>query len=1275
VLYVDRGGDPVLRHPYLQTGARLRGFALRADPARLQAICDRDLNQPSGGRLRYRPLCGTVVLTFTTIARLSSLDPRDRNAGYSDETDVAFWFPMACERGGGLDVSWYVPYIFVDRAYAIAAGRELYGFPKSMGVLGIPPEVTSAEPYTVDALVLTRLSPDTRATTQRLLEVSRRERAVESPGLLDHAGFMRRMLSLFSDRGERGAEANAAHLASLLSRREVPITFLRQLRDVEDPARAAYQEILVAPARIAGVRGGGVLPGTFDLRLAAHESHPVAGELGLRRGRNEVEAAFWVDFDFVMDKGRTLWRAGAPAVAPPATVPAARPAPKKVAILGGGIGSLAAAFELTSRPGWQDEYEVTVYQMGWRLGGKGASGRSASAAQRIEEHGLHVWFGFYENAFRVMRQAYEELGRPPGTPLATWRDAFEPHSLVVLQEQVEGEWRPWRMEFPTNHALPGDGGPSSVASDWVRGLIGWIGSTIQLMVQTGAPDASPFEAVLGQAAATSVAALCQVAERALRVGRAGWDRLFAPDAELTAEGVEDARRTLRSFIERRVEQRDDLRRAWIQIDFGLANLIGILRDRVLQRGFPCIDHLDYANWLRSHGASETTVTSAPVRALYDLAFAFEGGDVRRPNFAAGTCLQGVLRGLFTFKGAIMWKMQAGMGDVVFTPLHQVLERRGVKFEFFHRVRHLGLSADGQSVAAIHVDRQATVKDGAYRPLVRVEGVDCWPSEPLTDQLVEGEALRARGVDLEASWADWPAVERRVLAAGQDFDVVVLGIPLGALPAICGELIEELPAWHKMVERVKTTPTLAFQLWTKPDLAALGWRDPSGGSEAPIQGAYVEPVDTWADMSHLLPREAWPAHERPGHLAYFCGPLDDRATGPVDGAFARAERARVERLAKEFLERDAPRLWPAATRDGRFDWGVLHDPQERAGAERFAAQYHRANVEPTERYVLSLAGSTRYRLKTDGSGLRNLFLTGDWVDTGFDCGCIEAAVMAGLQCARALTGRPQSIHGEVTRPPADLFDSYYVLADCPDCRVAGAVLEHVDGRLSLSVESTCRLCGRRTEGGRAVRRGTRPDGAAQALQMLRAFAAREGSAELPAFTRDNFCGLTPEAISQALVAGRPVQTSFSRTSWLLCDEGATSVLPASDDEREDAAVITARALVTLKLADGPVTPEERAFVDRFLATANHAPMRPADLRPWSPVELGRPERPVEILEAMVALAHADGERNEAEWRVIEQYARAWAVPLGHLSEIDRSLARGYTATMRRLWLSLRRVIVA
>src|SRR5262249_8633861 len=105
------------------------------------------------------------------------------------------------------------------------------------------------------------------------------------------------------------------------------------------------------------------------------------------------------------------------------TVPSTSGKPK-VVILGGGAAALTCAFELTEPPDWRQRFEsVAVYQMGWRLGGKGASGRNARFSQRIEEHGLHVWPGFYENAFHLMRRCYDELGRPAGAPLAKWDDA------------------------------------------------------------------------------------------------------------------------------------------------------------------------------------------------------------------------------------------------------------------------------------------------------------------------------------------------------------------------------------------------------------------------------------------------------------------------------------------------------------------------------------------------------------------------------------------------------------------------------------------------------------------------------------------------------------------------------------------------------------------------------------------------------------------------------------------------------------------------------------
>src|SRR5437764_13866891 len=77
----------------------------------------------------------------------------------------------------------------------------------------------------------------------------------------------------------------------------------------------------------------------------------------------------------------------------PAGVRSAAMAKQKIAVLGGGIGALSALYAITSQDSWADRYDITVYQVGWRLGGKGATGRDRQRADRILEHGYHMPFG------------------------------------------------------------------------------------------------------------------------------------------------------------------------------------------------------------------------------------------------------------------------------------------------------------------------------------------------------------------------------------------------------------------------------------------------------------------------------------------------------------------------------------------------------------------------------------------------------------------------------------------------------------------------------------------------------------------------------------------------------------------------------------------------------------------------------------------------------------------------------------------------------------------
>lgn len=102
---------------------------------------------------------------------------------------------------------------------------------------------------------------------------------------------------------------------------------------------------------------------------------------------------------------------------------------EKIAILGGVVGSMFAAWSLTSASDWQDRYEVSVYQHGWRIGGKGACGRNAALGHRIEEHGAHIWFGCYSTAFQALREAYDYCREHQLAPESPFQHCFpDPNS-------------------------------------------------------------------------------------------------------------------------------------------------------------------------------------------------------------------------------------------------------------------------------------------------------------------------------------------------------------------------------------------------------------------------------------------------------------------------------------------------------------------------------------------------------------------------------------------------------------------------------------------------------------------------------------------------------------------------------------------------------------------------------------------------------------------------------------------------------------------------------
>jgi uncharacterized protein with NAD-binding domain and iron-sulfur cluster len=710
---------------------------------------------------------------------------------------------------------------------------------------------------------------------------------------------------------------------------------------------------------------------------------------------------------------------------------------QKVAILGGGIAALSTALELTSIPNWREQYEITVYTLGWRLGGKGACGRNRAYRNRIEEHGIHLWMGFYENSFNALRHVYDECaekGLTPGTPFTDITKAFTPMIHGVQAELVGSQWKLWDVPWPSCGDFPGQDelfdGTHAPPSPWdfSKRLLQEVRVKFEETAEKRPILQAVYQAFAGELADTiggdpaAAAAASTVHSTWLHAaltlaGRMDDDvKCHMPEQrQLMLKLLQKFLNALRLATTTLLANDDELRHAVIIIDTLVTIVIGMSADDVLAKGYQAIDDVDFSDWLSGHGCCYPD--SAIITGLYDGLFAYQNGDRTKPRIAAGSGLYTLLRLMLTYRGAVMYWMNAGMGETIFSPIYLVLANRGVKFNFFHKVTSLSVSADGREIEGISIDVQATPRPElkGYDPLFTVNGIPCWPTEPFFDQLVEGEAIQqCVNPNLESWWSDWKPVATKALRQGVDFDLVVLATSLGPLPYLCKDLIEKDTtwAWKNMVGNLQAIKTQGLQLWLSKTSALLGWTRPRG-----IICGYTEPFDTWSDMTPLLGRESWEPSDNVQQSAYFCNSyLDPLPEAPFsDPTYPERERECVVRNSLSFLNQDIALLWPNAVEAGAFDFKSLISLNGAQGEARFAEQFFRVNIDPSELYVVSLPGTTRYRLAPGDSRFANLFLAGDWTLSDLNVGCIEATVISGRLASRAISGSPTFIYGSFGSP--------------------------------------------------------------------------------------------------------------------------------------------------------------------------------------------------------------------------------------------------------------------
>jgi uncharacterized protein with NAD-binding domain and iron-sulfur cluster len=708
---------------------------------------------------------------------------------------------------------------------------------------------------------------------------------------------------------------------------------------------------------------------------------------------------------------------------------------QRIAILGGGVGALSAAFYLTEQADSADRYEITVYQQGWRLGGKCASGHDLREGfgHRIYEHGLHIFGGFYYQAFDLLRRAYKALDRPDGHPNQDVWDAFTPEDTIALVDR-SNPGNPnsmWYINMPTNDEVPGDELTMASLADMIRGLVALLIHFSPKPQNAGAlgPAAS------GGSPRGPAAPQHWTPASALHDAIEFFERAIGSIENKLQDVIEDAvmhrmvhliEQHARSIRELKTDTNalTPIERFLLSSYLVQAIIHGVASDHVLEKGYNSIDVYEFSEWLFTNAIAVARkypewgdptqratelINWAPVATSYDYVFGYgEGGNTKIRSFAAGTALRSFNLLVLGYKGHFFWKMRGAMGDVVIAPLYLALVKRGVKFEFLSRITALNPNPTIDRIESIDYVRQAELKhpDLGYQPLIEVPvpgwpddmPLEAWPAEPLWEQIVDGERLRAAGRDFEADNTHAPGAGdvAQQLRFGRDFDKVVVGISVGGLKQVCASFPARLPKskWGPMFDALTLTRTCAMQLWLTRTMDDLG----CAGSDRTLAGS-DQPYSAWSDMSHLLSRENWNGAKRPLAIAYFCGQLPGPENGPA------ANRKAYEQ-AILWLRANARVYWPRATSltsAYALDPNLLFDPEPGAPGDVLTRQYIRANSNPSDLYVQAPKNSVYTRMDADQSGFSNLFLAGDWTLNGLNSGCAEAAARSGARCAQAIAG--------------------------------------------------------------------------------------------------------------------------------------------------------------------------------------------------------------------------------------------------------------------------------
>jgi hypothetical protein len=304
--YIDRGGELVFTPPFLAEKVDFYGFMLDADITKLQAQCDKYLNAPLGGEQRFIPAGGFIMLACCNLPSLRSTSAPYSNWGWFPEKEIAFWLLTIDKKTKNF--YWLLPYIWVDNPYAMAMGRELYGFPKGIGTIILPASPDTPDQFSIDTLAIEKFSPSSQGKVERLVDVVQTTTKAKhglGGAFKDVEGLVKEIMHIMDDGLSLLGNAKLA-LDGLddLFNLYIPLVFLKEFRDVVTPTNTCFQAVVETLPKAEKVYGAKLYSNDFNINIKLCDSHPIVSDLGLSTTNPITPSlSFWVNFDFIIGTG------------------------------------------------------------------------------------------------------------------------------------------------------------------------------------------------------------------------------------------------------------------------------------------------------------------------------------------------------------------------------------------------------------------------------------------------------------------------------------------------------------------------------------------------------------------------------------------------------------------------------------------------------------------------------------------------------------------------------------------------------------------------------------------------------------------------------------------------------------------------------------------------------------------------------------------------------------------------------------------------------------